>query len=267
MSSENEREVELSHGRTRYIDAGSGPPVLLLHGVGFTSGGDSWWPVVGPLSTRLRVLAPDFLGWGWGDRFDREYSFAYLVDFVREFQDALGLSRTHVVGHSMGGWIATLLAYESPQRIDKLVLLAAGGAATRTLASMTAFSPPSREQIETQLHNTVKVPEADFAALTERAVRKTQVPGAVEAYQKILNHMNDPEHRRRYNTLRRLSHITTPTLIVWGRDDKVNALEMGELLHAGINGSRLEVLEDCGHFVPTEKPDELSRVLLDFLTA
>jgi len=263
---DHEREVELSHGRTRYIDAGSGLPVLLLHGVGFTSGGDSWWPVVGPLSTRLRVLAPDFMGWGFRDRFDREYSFAYLVDFLREFQDALVLSRTHVVGHSMGGWIATLLAYESPQRIDKLVLVASGGAATRTLASMTTFSPPTREQIETQLRNTVKVPEADFAALTERAAKKTQVPGAVEAYKKILNHMNDPENRRRYNTLRRLPHISMPTLIVWGRDDKVNALELGEQLHAGIKGSRLEVLDDCGHFVPTEKPNELSRLLLDFLT-
>ena len=263
---DHERAVELSHGRTRYIDAGSSPPVLLLHGVGFTSGGDSWSPVVGPLSTRLRVLAPDFMGWGFSDRFDREYSFAYLVDFLREFQDALGLSRSHVVGHSMGGWIATLLAYESPQRIDKLVLVASGGAATRTLASMTTFSSPTPEQIETQLRHTVKVPEADFAALTERAVKKTQVPGAVEAYQKILNHMNDPENRRRYNTLRRLPHITTPTLIVWGRDDKVNALELGEQLHAGIKGSRLEVLEECGHFVPTEKPNELSRLLLDFLT-
>ena len=262
-----EREVELSHGRTRYIDAGSGPPVILLHGVGFTSGGDSWWPVVGPLATRLRVLAPDFMGWGLGDRFDREYSFAYLVDFVREFQDALGLDRTHIVGHSMGGWIATLLAYESPQRIDRLVLVASGGAATRTLHSMTSFQPPTREQIEAQLHKTVKVPEADFDGLTERAVQKTQVPGAVEAYQKILNHMNDPEHRRRYNTLRRLPHISVPTLIVWGRDDQVNALELGEQLHAGIPGSRLEVLDDCGHFVPTEKAQELSQLLVDFLTA
>jgi pimeloyl-ACP methyl ester carboxylesterase len=259
-------EVQLSHGRTQFIDAGSGPPVILLHGVGFTSGGDSWWPIVGPLSTRLRVLAPDFMGWGLSDRFDREYSFAYLVDFVREFQDALGLERSHVVGHSMGGWIATLLAYESPQRIDKLVLVAAGGAATRTLASMTSFSPPSREQIETQLRNTVKVPEADFSTLADRAFEKTQVPGAVEAYQKILNHMNDPEHRRRYNTLRRLPHIHVPTMIVWGREDKVNALELGEQLHSGIAGSRLEILDDCGHFVPTEKPQDLSRPLLEFLS-
>jgi pimeloyl-ACP methyl ester carboxylesterase len=105
------------------------------------------------------VLAPDFVGWGLGDRLDREYSFAYLVDFVREFQDALDLTRTHVVGHSMGGWIATLPAYESPQRIDRLVLVASGGAATRTLHSMTSFQPPTREQIETQLRNTVQGPK------------------------------------------------------------------------------------------------------------
>lgn len=261
-----ERYVDLSHGRTRYIEEGSGPPVILLHGVGFTAGGDaSWWPIIGPLAQHYRVLAPDFVGWGPGDRFDREYSFAYLVDFVREFQDALGWERTHVVGHSMGGWIATLFGYESPNRVDRLVLIAAGGVLPRPLPSMQAFSVPGREQIEKQIRATVKVPDADVDALVEQALEKTRIPGAAEAYQKVLNHMNDPLNRQRYNTVRRLQHITSPTLVVWGREDQSNALEMGERLHRDIAGSEMAIVENCGHFVPTEQPAELLRLLASFL--
>src|SRR5437762_7258414 len=81
-----EQWVTLSHGKTRYLEAGTGFPAILLHGVGYTAGGDSWLLNLEPLSKAgLRVLAPDFLGRGEGDRLDLEYSFAYLVDFVREF--------------------------------------------------------------------------------------------------------------------------------------------------------------------------------------
>ena len=69
---------------------------------------------MGPLAERCRVLAIDCLNWGPGDVFDQEFSFAYLVDHVREFMDAMGIEKANIVGHSMGGWIATLMGYESP---------------------------------------------------------------------------------------------------------------------------------------------------------
>ena len=136
-SSITEKYVELIHGKTRYLESGTGDPTILIHGVGFAGGADNWRLNIGPLSKKLRILAIDCLGWGKGDRVDREYSFAYLVDHVREFQDALGLEKTNIVGHSMGGWIASVFAYESPNRVNKLVLAASGGARPRTLSSMT----------------------------------------------------------------------------------------------------------------------------------
>jgi len=116
-----ERYVTLSHGRTRYFEAGVGFPTLLLHGAGFDNGAYVWLPNLPSLAPRLRVLALDSLNWGPGDVLDIELSFAYLVDHVREFMDALGIERANVVGHSMGGWLATLFAYESPERVNKLV--------------------------------------------------------------------------------------------------------------------------------------------------
>jgi len=261
-----EKYVELSHGRTRYLEAGTGHPTILLHGVGFTSGADGWALNIGPLSSKLRVIAPDFVGWGKGDRLDLEYSFAYLVDFVREFQDALGLASSNIVGHSMGGWIASLFAYESPNRVDKLVLVASGGAAPRTLASMTNFKPPTRDQIISQL-KTRTDPNAgvNFEELADKEMEKAAIPGAVDAYQRILNHMNNNVTRQRYNTLRRMPHIKAPTLVLWGRQDSTNSLELGEQTHQAIKGSKMVVIENCEHFIPTEHPEEFNKALLDFL--
>ena len=260
-----ERYVELSHGKTRLLEAGTGDPVILLHGAGFTAGGESWLLNIEPLATRFRVLALDCLGWGLGDRLNIEYSFAYLVDHIREVQDALGIEKSHIVGHSMGGWLASLLAYESPNRVDKLVLVASGGTATRPLATMVHFKPPSREEIRTQFEGRYKGHPVDIDRLVEQNVRLTENAEFVEAFGKIMAHMTNPLTRTRYNTLRRLPHITAPTLIIWGRDDQVNALEMGEETHRLIPNSRLVVLDNCGHGVPTERPDEFNRLLLEFL--
>lgn len=260
-----ERYVELSHGKTRVLEAGSGDPVILLHGAGFTSSADGWLLNIEPLAERFRVLALDCLGWGLGDRLDAEYSFAYLVDHVRELQDAFGIKQAHIVGHSMGGWIGSLLAYESPNRVDKLVLVASGGTATRPLPTMVHFKPPAREDIHADLERRFGGRGVDIARLEEREVGKTENAEWVAAFAKVMAHMTNPLTRARYNTLRRLPHITAPTLIIWGRDDQVNALEMGEDTHRLIPNSRLVVLENCGHGVPTEHPEEFNRTVLEFL--
>ncbi len=260
-----EKFVEMSHGTTRYVEAGDGYPTILLHGVGYAEGAHNWLLNIGPLSSKLRVIAVDALAWGKGDGYlQQEYSFAYLVDFLREFQDALGLPKTNLVGHSMGGWLASLFGYESPSRLNKLVVVASGGAMPRQLKSMVEFKPPSREQLLEQSQATVKHGALDLEALADYKAALTGNPDRLAAYQRVLNHMNNMETRSRYNTVRRFSHIPVPTLVVWGKNDQINALEMGEMTHQGIPGSKMVVL-DCGHFVPTEAPDEFNAALLDFL--
>lgn len=261
-----EKSVELSHGTTRYIEAGTGYPTLLVHGVGYTAGAHSWFLNIGPLSTRLRVLAIDAMGWGKGKGFlQQEYSFAYLADHIREFQDAMGVEKMNLVGHSMGGWLASLFAYESPHRLNKLVLVASGGAMPRQLQSMVEFQPPTRDQVLQQLKQTVRADRVDFEAHADYLYALTQNPDRLACYRRIMTHMNNMETRQRYNTVRRFPHIHVPTLVVWGRNDQTNALEMGEMTHKGIRGSKMIVFDNCGHFIPTEKPDDFNRALLEFL--
>jgi pimeloyl-ACP methyl ester carboxylesterase len=261
-----EKFVELSHGKCRYFEAGTGYPTLLMHGAGFLSGADGWMPVIPGLAEKLRLLAFDSLNWGPGDVFDQEFSFAYQVDHIREFMDALGIEKANVVGHSMGGWLATLFAYESPERINKLVLVAAGGSATRPLANMVDWKAPSVEDIKTQIGRRVEsFPEGvDKQHVVQTYLDKQADPAQVEGFAKVMRHMTNPMTRQRYNTLRRLAHIHVPTLIIWGREDKTNALEMGEEQNRGIRNSKLIVYDATGHGVPQERPQEFVRDVLAF---
>ena len=134
MFKDHEHFVELLHGKTRYFEMGSGKALILLHGVGYTSGATSWLKNIEALSQRFRVLAPDMLGWGTGGRVQRHLAFPYLVEFLRQFQDALSIERSHLVGHSLGGWVSQIFSYESPQRVEQLVLVASA-ATTAALSS------------------------------------------------------------------------------------------------------------------------------------
>ncbi|WP_164985075.1 alpha/beta fold hydrolase [Ammoniphilus sp. CFH 90114] len=256
------RQIKLSHGTTYYLEAGQGEPLILLHGVGFFTGGDYWLENIKELSQHYQVYAPDFVGWGEGDRLDVEYSFSYLADFVREFQDGLGISSAHIVGHSMGGWVASVLGYESPDRVRTLTLVGAGGISTRVIPMMSSFTPPSYEEVLKHVKETTRIENAEEAA--KRWHQRAQIPGAAEAYLKIMTHMKNPIHRARYNTRRRLPHIKVPTLILWGSEDKINELSMGEEMQAMIPNSELAVLP-YGHYLPSEAPKEFNSLVISFM--
>jgi len=258
------KSVNLSHGRTRYLEAGEGPAVILLHGVGFALGADAWLVNIDGLAAECRVLAPDFPGWGPGDQLELGCSFAYLTDFVREFQDALGLPDSHVAGHSMGGWVASLLAYESPQRVGKLVLVASGGMATRPLATMTTWQPPGEEDIRSAMSG-LEQAGIDIAPLVKERAGLASDPQRTERFRRVMEHMSHPETRRRYSMSRRLPHIPNDTLILWGTEDTVNDLEMGRATHRLIPRSQLRIFDGAGHGIPTERADEFNRVVLSFL--
>ena len=120
-------------------------------------------------------------------------------------------------------------------------------------------------QLQRGFQKTVKSPLIDHEQYADYRFAMTQNPERLAAYRNVLAHMNNMETRSRYNTVRRFPHITVPTLVVWGRDDQINALEMGEMTHDGIPGSQMVVF-DCGHFIPTEVPQEFNKAVGDFLS-
>jgi pimeloyl-ACP methyl ester carboxylesterase len=257
-------DVELSHGRTRYFAAGDGPPLLLLHGVAYHAGAESWLPVMPLLASTRRVLAPDFVGWGPGDQLEQGYSFAYLTDFAREFQDALGIDRCDVIGHSMGGWIASLLAYESPGRVERLVLVAPGGVEVRPLASMQTWTPPGPDVVAAH-YQPYAAMGVEIAPLIEAAVDRAGDEARTERFRRIMDHMTNHETRVRYATRRRLEHIVAPTLLVWGADDDLNPPSMGAVALELLPCGRLVTLSGAGHYVQVDAAPSFADVVSGFL--
>ena len=166
------KHVQLRHGRTRYIDVGTGPPLILLHQSSIEGGADDYLACLPHLAPHFRVLVPDLLGWPPSDTQDDIDAFPFLVDFLRQFQDALGLDRSHVCGVSMGGWIAGLLAYESPERIDKVIITGHPftGAPNRNMLDYTLESVTSDDGVREWL-----------TRVTTRYGCRSRGPGAGEA--------------------------------------------------------------------------------------
>jgi pimeloyl-ACP methyl ester carboxylesterase len=182
---------------------------------------------------------------------------------MREVLDALGIDKANIVGHSMGGWLATLFGYESAHRVNKLVLVAAGGTQARPLASMVDWQPPTEETIRSGAGRTL--PDDERERVVQTYLDKRAKPDHVEAFAKVMKHMTNPDTRIRYNTMRRLKHIPVPTLVVWGSNDTVNNISMAHDLADNIPGAKLIVYEGVGHGVPQEVPDKFVRDVLEFL--
>lgn len=260
-----EKFAEMSHGKTRYWEAGTGYPTILIHGAGWTSGCETWARNIGPLSERLHVYAIDCLNWGLGDVFNQEMSFAYLVDHVREFMDVNGLEKANLVGHSMGGWIVTLFAYESPGRVNKVVNVAGGGTARRPLQNMVEFTVPSDEAITKQIASRFPPNTVDLERIAATFIQKTKDPTQGEAFGNVMKHMTNPMTRARYNTLRRMPFIKAPTLVLWGQNDETNDISMGEETASAIPDAKLIIFEKTGHMLPQQQAERFNREVLAFL--
>jgi pimeloyl-ACP methyl ester carboxylesterase len=262
---DSERFAEMTHGKTRYLEKGSGDTVILIHGVDYTGGATSWYKNIDPLAEHFRVLAIDMLGWGPGDRVERHLAFPYLVGHLREFQDVVGIERCHIVGHSLGGWVGQIFAYESPERVDKLVLVAsAGHSAEFVSTAVTNFAVPTREQIYERVAACTDLTKEQIDELAAETVRNIDVPDSAACFRSMVEYMGNQEERRRYITPRLWPRIKTNTLVVSGTDDKGYPPSVGQEMARTIPHARYVEI-DAGHQIPFDAPKELNDTLVEFL--
>lgn len=259
-----QKEITLSHGLTRYLESGSGHPVILLHGAAIAGGADDFRPALELFGTSYRFLAPDFISFPPGDTRDNLDAFPYLTDFVREFQDGLGLRSSHILGATMGGWIAGLFAYESPNRVDKLVMTGNPGFHGAPNARLANFKAPDEQGVREAIQKVAPMlSERERDELVQAKMRRLVEPGYAEAHATMARTMADGSNRIRFNLLRRLPLISAPTLFLLGGHDPTS--EMGDRLQAMLPGSRLVVIEDGGHQIHYENTEEFTKAVLAFL--
>jgi 2-hydroxymuconate-semialdehyde hydrolase/2-hydroxy-6-oxo-octa-2,4-dienoate hydrolase len=254
---------------TTYLEAGSGRPVIMLHGSGpGVSATANWQYNIGPLSTRFHVVAPDIVGFGGTERpEDIVYSLRTWTDHVWAFLDAHGIERTAIVGNSLGGRIALQMATDQPERINRMVLMGSPGVGmtpTEGLAALRAYEP-SHDAMRNLLRNYFAV---DPALITDELVairyRASIADGAYEAYRAMFF---DPRHKGSELGISadEVRTITTPTLLVHGREDKVVPLAVSVTMLDLMPNADLHVFSKCGHWTQIERADEFTALVADYL--
>ena len=267
------------HGyRRAYVKAGSGPAVLLIHGIGDSS--DTWRPVVERLAEHYTVIAPDLLGHGRSEKPRADYSVAGYANGMRDLLSVLEVDRVTVVGHSLGGGVAAQFAYQFPDRCERLVLVGSGGVGRTVSPLLRVAAVPGVEALMPLLG----LPPIRFASRLGAEMLRvfdTALGRDAEEILAVFDALPNTEARRVIlRTLRssidwRGQVITmldraylaegVPTLIVWGRRDAIIPLGHGRLIHTVMPGSELEVFDEAGHFPHHTDPDRFVRVLREFM--
>lgn len=257
--------VQLRHGKTRYIDAGTGHPLILLHVSSIESGADDCLRTLDILSSEFRVLAPDLLGFPPSDTLDGIDAFPFLVDFLREFQDALGIKSSHICGASMGGWIAGLFAYESPDRCDKVIIGGHPftGAPNRNMLTYSVESITPDEKVREWVENVTRGQGVDTEALVEEKLAKIHEPGFAESFTKLMLSMGNPTNRNRYALINRLPKMRLPVLILLGERDQA-AMQLKDDVMAAAPTAELKVITS-GHRMHIEDPQLFATTVKEYL--
>lgn len=263
----NDKFVSVEGARLRYVEAGRGSSVIiLLHGLG----GDAthWGRNVLPLAAQQhhRVIALDQIGFGLSDKPPLEYRIETLVRFLAGFMDALKIKRATLIGNSMGGWVAAAFALAHQERVKRLVVAdSIGLPLPPNFNSQAKPNPTASEEVKvllaTLFHDDATYANANsVAAMRERMKTKT---GEADVSRRLMM-----AYWRALDTLdaRKLSELRVPTLIVWGRQDELIPLPIGQTLHRLITNSQLLILDDCGHLPQIEQAAKFNRAVEDFLT-
>jgi pimeloyl-ACP methyl ester carboxylesterase len=265
------KDVNVKGINTHYLSGGNGPPVILVHGTG--AGVFDWKLTVGPLSEYFSVYALDMVGYGHSDKPKTKYTLDYYVDFLEHFMDALQLNHCSLVGQCFGGATALGLAIKSPERIEKLIIAGSpflGKTVSIEIISrlpfflVKLFSRASRRTV--RLGFKVSVYDSGFVTnqMVEEAYQLRSMPGAT--YTRAATYKNNPGvGGQRHFFHDELAHVTVPTLIIWGRNDRYFPVAHAQAAHKLIKNSQLCIMEKCGHIPQLEKPDEFRRIVADFL--
>ncbi len=267
------KDVSARGARIRFVEAGAGAPLLLLHD--FAATRDVWTAAITRLARTFHVVAPDLPGFGASEKPDPQryaYGWDAFSDSMFDLVAALGLGRVHVCGHGMGGGVALSLAARHPALVSKLVLVSAlvfptqehalertgripviGALLWRQLMGRALF----RAYVQSTLYSGAKqVPAGRVEALYEAF----NAPAGRQAAHATLVAISDTRP-----LIARLPRVSADTLVVWGRDDAIAPVDHGRRLARELRG-RFEVLE-CGRCAPEEEPDAFAAAVTSFLEA
>jgi pimeloyl-ACP methyl ester carboxylesterase len=270
--------MELHGHRVMYRMAGSGPPVVLIHGM--VNSSRHWEAVARRLASDYTVIAPDLIGHGDSATPRGDYSIGAHAAAIRDLLAVIGVERATIVGHSLGGGVAMQFFYQFPQRTERLALISSGGLGREVSPMLRGAALPGVNALLTVgAHRRVlgalwsageRMRERGnskgvYLQAVARALRPLEQPGARTAFVHTLRSVIDI-HGQRVSAQDRLYLLERfPTLVVWGERDRTIPLAHGRSTSEAVPGARFETLARAAHFPHLEDPAGLADVLRDWL--
>jgi pimeloyl-ACP methyl ester carboxylesterase len=276
----DEWQIELHGRRVIYRVAGSGPPVVLIHGM--LNSSSHWRAVALNLAREYTVIAPDLIGHGDSAAPRGDYSLGAHAASIRDLLAAIGIDRATIVGHSLGGGVAMQFFYQFPQRVERLALVSSGGLGREVTPALRTAALPG---VSAALALTIRprlvgglahagsrlrdrgIGAGVYLQATARALRPLQSAEARQAFLHTLRAVIDVRGQRVSATDRLYLLESLPTLIVWGERDNTIPLAHGRAAHEAIPHSSFRTLADTAHFPHLEDPDGLSELLREFISS
>jgi len=260
------KQVEIYGQKIYYQEAGAGPDVILLHGLGADR--SAWAATVPALAGKYHVYVPDQVGFGQSDKPGIDYRVGTLVEFLDAFCKKVGIAKATLVGNSMGGWVAMDFALAHPDKVNRLVLVDSAGYSSKRMGGQ----PLTREMLQGLNPSTVAGEKQLMALVFHNKIYATDQ----FAEQAFTTHLrkNDSYTIDRFidSILRgedvvdgRLGAIKAPTLIVWGGEDALVPLAAGKALAEDIPGAASVILDGCGHVPQVECAAPFNEALLKYL--
>src|ERR1700737_1917552 len=262
--------------------AGSGPAILLIHGIGDNS--TTWSTVQTKLAQRFTVIAPDLLGHGKSDKPRADYSVAAYANGMRDLLSVLDIDRVTVIGHSLGGGVAMQFAYQFPQLVERLILVGAGGVTKDVNIALRIASVPLGSEALALLRLPLVLPTMQVVGRVAGAVLGSTPlgrdlpdvlriladlpePTASSAFARTLRAVVD--WRGQVVTMLDRCYLTqsVPVQLIWGARDSVIPVSHARLAHSAMPGSRLEIFSKSGHFPFHDYPDRFVEIVERFINS
>jgi pimeloyl-ACP methyl ester carboxylesterase len=274
------RDVRVDGIDTFYLEAGSGPPVILLHGLGATNA--SLLTTMRELAADHHVIAPDLPGFGASSKPIRTYDAEFFATWLTSFMDRLGIDRAHVIGNSMGGRIAIEMGLRHPERVDRLCLLAPSPAFIKKrewtrvvrllrpeLAAFPLFLRRKDVVVGTKgmFARPSRLSDAWYEAAADEFIRVfSTMRGRIAFFSAARQiYLEEPSGEKGFWD--RLEKLSPPALFIWGSHDRLVPAKFARHVERALPNARSVVLQGCGHVPQYELPDRTHTLVRNFLAA